>query len=360
MIYFSRGTHITRRCRGVASVCAAALLVITAFAPHGIAASKPKPKALIKFATVAPEGSTWMKIMHELDEDVRAATENRLGFKFYPGGVQGDEKDVLRKIRNGQLHAGGFSGFGLGAIAPEFRVIELPFMFRDLGEVDKVRGSLDSFYTNLFDSKGYLLAGWADVGFVYVFSNTPITSPDELRRSRIWIWSGDLLAELFFKAFSVSPIPLALPDVLTSLQMGVIDATYAPPLACIALQWFTRVKYMSNVPITYGFGAMLISNKALKKVAPEDIDILKTITRKHSQALIDKTRVQNLEAIDAIRNEGVELLNVDEATMNVFFSTGKNAWTDGIGKLYPKDLLDRVTSILAEYRKNEASPGKSP
>lgn len=313
---------------------------------------KPRAKTTIKFATLAPEGSTWMKIMHAFDDELRARTENRVGFKFYPGGVQGDEMDVLRKIRNGQLHAGGFTGFGLGAVASEFRAIEVPFMFRNVEEVDHVREKLDGHYKKIFEEKGFYLLGWADVGFIYLYSNTPIRSPQELQAAKVWTWSGDKLAELFFKAFNVSPIPLALPDVLTSLQMGVVDAVYAPPLACIALQWFTRVKYMTNVPITYGFGAMLVSTKALSKVDPGDIKILQELAAKHSRELIDKTRVQNIEAIDEIRSEGVEVLQVDPKTYDTFFETGRSAWGDGVGSLYPQALLDQVSATVEEFRRN--------
>jgi TRAP-type C4-dicarboxylate transport system substrate-binding protein len=336
------------------AAAAAALVAASALAVYTTSthARKPKPKTLIKFATLAPEGSAWMKVMHAIDDEVREATENRVGFKFYPGGVQGDEKDVLRKIRNGQVHGGGFTGFGLGSVASEFRVIELPFMFKDHEEVDYVRGELDSYITEIFAEKGYEFLGWGDVGFVYLFSNTPIRSPEELQRAKCWTWSGDALAEIFFKAFDVSPIPLALPDVLTSLQMGVIDAVYNAPLACIALQWFTRVKYMTNVPVTYGFGALLVSKKSLRKVDPADLDTLREICRKHSQDLVAKTRTSNGEAINEIQTEGVSLLDVDERVEREFFAKGRAAWSDGIGTLYPEDLLERVTALVDDYRAN--------
>jgi TRAP-type C4-dicarboxylate transport system substrate-binding protein len=269
--------------------------------------------------------------MHAIDDEVRTATENRIGFKFYPGGVQGDEKDVLRKIRNGQLHGGGFTGYGLGAVASEFRVIELPFMFKDLDEVDYVRDQLDPYFDETFKEKGFAFLGWGDVGFVYLFSNSPMTTPEELKRAKMWTWSGDLLAEIFFKAFDVSPIPLALPDVLTSLQMGVVDAVYSPPLACVALQWFTRVKYMTDVPIAYGFGALLVSEETLRGAGPADVETLRRVCRKQSKMLIDKTRVQNVEAIHAIEGEGVKLLEVDDRVENVFFTTGARGGTGSAG-----------------------------
>lgn len=331
-----------------ALLCLALLLAVTPWAVFP--AKKDKPKLHIKFATLAPEGSTWMKTMRALDEELREKTENRIGFKFYTGGVQGDEKDVLRKMRNGQLHAGGFTGFGLGSIAPHVRVLELPFLFETHDEIDHVRTQMDSILAGFFEEKNFISLGWADVGFVYMFSNSPVLSPADLQTVKMWIWSGDPLAELFFKAFTISPIPLSAPDVLTSLQTGIVDAVYSSPLACVALQWFTRVKYMTDVPITHGIGAVLISEKALNKASESDIRILKELASQYLGELNEKTRKQNNEAIESMKREGVEVLAVNEQMRNEFFTTGKSAWKDGIGELYSQELLDRVLDILKEYR----------
>jgi TRAP-type transport system periplasmic protein len=325
-------------------------LVILVVATSADAARKPKAKFMIKFATLAPEGSTWMNAMHQMDDEIRARTENRVGFKFYPGGVMGDEKDVLRKIRSGQLHGGGFTGFGLGAVASDVRVLEMPFMFEDLDELDYVRTALGGKLDKVFDDGGYLNLGWVDVGFVYIFSKNPIATPQDLEASRMWVWAGDPLAEIFFTAFGISPIPLAAPDVLTALQTGVIDAAYSSTLGCIALQWFTRVSYMTDVPITHGMGAALISKKALRKVSPEDLAIMQEVAEPILRALTEKTRSQNLEAIAEMEKEGVQVVKVDQNVHQQFFDTGRSAWAKGVGKLYSAELLEEVKTLLADYR----------
>jgi TRAP-type C4-dicarboxylate transport system substrate-binding protein len=326
-------------------------------AGRGVAARKPKPGFQIKFATLAPEGSTWMKTMHAIDDELRLRTKNRVGFKFYPGGVQGDEKEVLRKIRNGQLHGGGFTGFGLGSVVPEVRVNELPFMFESLDELDYLREQTDPYFEKAFEDKGFVHLGWADVGFVYVFSKNPIRTPDDMNSARMWIWAGDPLAELFFGAFGISPIPLSAPDVLTSLQTGVIDAVYGSSLACVALQWFTRIDYMTDVPLTHGLGAALISMEALGKVAPADVLILQEVSKPLLRQLTEKTREQNQEAMGEMTKEGVQLIAVEKTTREEFFATGRRAWGDGVGRLYSQDLLDRVTAIIDDYRNGRANAG---
>lgn len=329
-------------------LCSVAMLSITA-APA--LAQKPEKAALeIKVATLAPEGSTWMKTMHKIDEDVRAKTANRVGLKFFPGGVQGDEKDVIRKMRNGQVHGAAFTGFGLGSIVPEVRVLELPFMFDNLDELDYVRSQTNDYYEKAFDEKGYSLWGWTDVGFVYLFTKVPVKGPADMAAQKWWIWSGDPLAEIFFKAFKIAPIPLAAPDVLTSLQTGVVDAVYASPLACVALQWYSRVKFMSDMPITHGISAVVVSKKSLAGVSDADLAAIKDICHQHLADLTAKTRVQNNEAIEEVKKEGVQVVAVDAAARKEFTERGRAAWSDGVGTLYTQDLLDRIKKMLADYR----------
>jgi len=328
------------------------LLVSAAPAP----AQKPAKAANeIKLATLAPEGSTWMKTMHKIDDDVRAKTQNRVGFKFFPGGVQGDEKDVIRKMRNGQVHGAAFTGFGLGSIVPEVRVLELPFMFDNLDELDYVRTQTNDYYTKAFDEKGYTLLGWTDVGFVYLFTRNPVKGPNDMAAQKWWIWSGDPLAEIFFRAFKIAPIPLAAPDVLTSLQTGVVDAVYSSPLACVALQWYSRVKFMSDIPVTHGISAVLVSKKSLAGVSAADLTLINEISHQHLAELTARTRVQNNEAIAEIKKEGVQVVAVDPAARKEFTERGRAAWSDGVGTLYSQDLLDRMKKLLADYRSSHTA-----
>jgi TRAP-type C4-dicarboxylate transport system substrate-binding protein len=195
----------------------------------------------IRFATVAPEGSTWMKVMREYANAVEDATNNEIEFKIYPGQVAGDEKDVLRKIRIGQLDSGGFTGVGLGEILPEVRIMDSPFLFRSYEEVDFVAEHFYNYFSKKFEEKGFILLGWAEVGFVYVFTNKPINALEDMNGVKMWMWEGDPIAEATFRAFNISPIPLSITDVLTSLQTNLINGVYISPYACTVVQWHTKV-----------------------------------------------------------------------------------------------------------------------
>lgn len=323
------------------------LLILGGPAPAGAA---KKPETLLKIATLAPEGSTWMRVMNEMDADVRTATGDAVGFKFYPNMVQGDEQVVLRRIRNGQLHGGGFTGLGLGEIAPAVRVLEIPFLFRSDDEVDAVHAAVDAELERAMESNGFVLLGWAEVGPIYLFTRTPVRSREDLSGVKMWLWEGDPIAERMFKVFDVPPIPLAIPHVMTALQTGMVDGIYASPYACIALQWFTRVKYLTDVPVTHATGAVVVSRKAFETIPAEHQKTVRAIARRHLDGLVAETRRENVEALEEIEAAGIVRVESDAAQLARFRERARTVWTELAGALYPKPLLDQVLRTLDDYR----------
>lgn len=328
-----------------------ASLLLAAFAlvvPRG--ASAVKADYELKIATLAPEGSTWMKVMHELDEQVRAETDGQVGLRFYAGGIQGDEPIVIRKIRTGQIHGGGLTGVGLGEIAPALRVMELPFLFQNDAEVAAVHEQMDPVFEQILRDAGFTLLGWADVGFVYLYSQSPIRTQDELRQQKVWLWEGDPLAQAFLQAAAVSPVPLSITDVMTSLQTGLISSVYIAPLPCIALQWFTRVKYTTDLPITHAMGAVVVSNEAWEKVPEQHRARIRALCNDYFARLQAATRAENQKSMQVIAESGVQSVSPAPGESEKFRQIGDRVAADLTGKLYSGELLEQVRSVLAQAR----------
>ncbi len=315
-------------------------------------------KYTIKFATLAPDGSTWMKVMDEFNAEVLKLTDGNVKFKIYPGGIQGDEKDVLRKIRLGQLQSGGFTGVGLGEILPEARIMDSPFLFQNYQEVDYVTNQFYDEFSRKFEEEGFVLLGWTEVGFVYVFGNKPITSLQDLKGIKMWMWEGDPVAEATFKALGVTPIPLSITDVLTSLQTSLIEAVYTSPLACVTLQWYTRVKFMMDVPLADAAGAVLVSEKMFDKIPENYQQILREKGREYMQKLVQLSRQDNQESIELMKKNGIEMVKLPEKNLEAFRKAGEEAREKLVGKLYSRELLDKVENSLAELRVKEAGQTK--
>ena len=306
---------------------------------------------LIKFATLAPEGTTWMKIMREYDQTVRKESGGRLGFRIYPNSQQGEDKDVMRRIRLGQLHSAGVTGVGVGDISGNLRILDAPFLFESYDEVDHIHTMFAREFEQEFEKNGFILLGWAEVGFVYVFSNSPIRSADDMRGVKMWLWEGDPMAEAAFKSLGINPIPLSIVDVLTSLQTGLINAAYTSPLAAVGLQWHTRVKYMMDLSLADASGAVVISKKKYDSLPKDLQDILLRNGRSYMAQLTKKSREENAQAIETLKKNGVQITGGGTpAERKKYAEIGRNARASLAGSLYDKGLLERIEKALADYR----------
>jgi len=313
----------------------------------------------IKFASLATEGSTWMNVMKEYDAAIRKESSGRMGFKIYAGGVQGEDKDVMRKIRLGQLHSAGMTGVGVGEISSKLRILDAPFLFNNYAEVDHFQKVFENELNQEFVKNEFILLGWAEVGFVYVLTNKPVRSVADMNGVKMWAWEGDAIAEAAFRALGISPIPLSVVDVLTSLQTGLINGAYTSPLAAVVLQWNTRVKYMLNVPLADASGAVVVSKKKFDTLPADMQEILLRNGRKYLSVLTNRSREENAAAIQTMKKNGVQIIEVNAAAiLQEFASIGKKARQSLVGKLFDQDFLNRVEKTVTDFRASQRGAGR--
>ena len=336
------------------------IMTLVAFVLMTVTALSAKP-VIIKFATLAPDGSTWMKVMRDFVRDVKTETNGQVIFKIYPGGVQGDEKDVLRKIRINQLQGAGFTGVGMGTILPEVRILDTPYLFHNKREVDYIINKFNDYFADRFEKKGFVLIGWAEVGYVYIFTNQDVKTLDDFKHLKIWMWEGDPVAQVTFKEFDVNPIPLSVTDVLTSLQTGLINTVYTSPLACIVLQWFTHLKYVSDIPLTNSMGAVLISKRTFQKIPEEYQQLVKKKGYAYFRKLTEISRKDNAASLQKMKAQGMQTLHLSTPeNLKEFQEIGDRTRRDLVGKFFDQSLVDQIQQALAEFRQKEkAGGGKS-
>ena len=308
----------------------------------------------LKFATLIPSDTAWVNSIQKWSDELKTKSNNRLQLKIYPGGVMGDEPDVLRKIRSQQLHGAFFTGYGIGRIYPPARVLEMPFLFENTAESDYVRQQIMPSIEEGFRNKGYELVGWPEVGFLHFFSKRPINSLNDLRSSRVWLWQGDPMGEAFASAAGVSPVPLSIMDVYTQLsaQHGSIDTVYNSPFGALAMQWHTKLKYATNVPMTNAIGGLVISHKFYKKL-PTDLQIL---LRESGKIIAEEinldARRDNKKSIDLLKQSGIEFRwDWSESEKSQMINIRDQA-ADTLNEsdYIPEKHFTRVKNLLAEYR----------
>jgi TRAP-type C4-dicarboxylate transport system substrate-binding protein len=307
-------------------------------------------ETVIKVALITPEGSPWTNSLYKLADEVRQRTGGSVSFVVYAGGISGDEIDVLRKMQANRIQAAGFSGVGLGILVSQIRILEAPLLYKNYDEVDFVKSRLMDQFAVEFEKKGYILLGFAEAGFVYLFSNESMTGPEGFDPLKMWVWKGDPVAKSSMDTLGIKTYPLQLTDVNTGLETGMINAFYSPPAAAIAYQWHAKVKYMLDYPLVNSTGAFLIKKSTFDSLAETHQKVLREASALFCDELVQISRRVNQEAREALKDAGMVFEKPTDAQRQLFASKAQIIYDDNVNKLYSRELFDSVTALLEAKR----------
>ena len=307
----------------------------------------------IKIATLAPQNSEWAEKFQKGSIEIQERTENRVKLKFYWGGAQGNAKKILQKIKIRQLHGGTFSPTDFQELYPDLNIYGLPFLFKDFDEVDYVRDRVDNQLEQGFKNLGFNTYGFAGGGFAYILSNEPIREYEDLKNKKIWLPQGDLISYEAMRSLNLLPVPLPMTDVLTGLQTGLIDIVAIPPVVALALQWHTKISYITRVPVLYAMGFLAIDSKMINRINTDDRKVLnEVISRIYSE--VDSNSQQDSEnAYEALSKIGIQEIQFDgdeyQKLTDLLEEPTKKMANDGF---YSLELFNEIKMYIDDFRKS--------
>jgi TRAP-type C4-dicarboxylate transport system substrate-binding protein len=303
----------------------------------------PAPAATtrqLSVATLAPAGSTWMRVLESWNRELRRRTNKSLGLRIFPGGVQGDETEVVRKMRSGRLDGGSMTAVGLSKIHRPALVFQMPGMFSTVAQLDRARTATATEITTGFNTAGFQFMGWADVGWSRLFSRTPVTTPGQLRSLHPYVWRDDLVMPAVFAESQASAVPLQIPEVLTALQTNRVDSFFTSPVAAISLQWSQRVTHMTDLSVAVLVGATVFSNTAVNGLpADQQTALRETATQFHS-LLISNLRRDERAAVTSMGTRNITV--VQPAERAAWDSLLDRARARLVGNIAPAEFVNRV------------------
>lgn len=298
----------------------------------------------IKIATISPEGTFWMQQMRAGAEEIKKKTDGRVKFKFYPGGVMGNDENVLRKMRIGQLHGGAVTIGAISATTPDVTMYGLPFLFSDLEEAKTIRKSADKLLIDEIEKGDYVTVGIAQGGFSYLMSKEQVSSLDDLKRQKSWVPENSDVGLSVYSNIGVAPISLPLSDVLTGLQTGLINNVITSPIGALALQWHTHVEYVVDLPLNYLAAMMIVDKKVFKQLSEADQQVVRDVMGKVYQKIDAQNMVDNIEAREALIKQGVKFVQLSDAEKVEWYKLGDKVINEMINKYkYSQALYDIVT-----------------
>lgn len=319
-----------------------------------LAVSVPVQAKVLKIATLAPDGTDWMNQMRQASKRIAEQTNNRVKFKFYPGGIMGNEKSVLRKMHIGQLHGSAMTNTALSKLGNVNLVYSMPLKYRSYEEVTHIREKLDELLLKELYQNGYTAYSIAGDGFAYLLSQNPLKTLEDLKQQKVWVPKGDVVARTMLEELGNSPVSLPLTDVLTGLQTGLFTTVGAPPSFSIALQWHTKVKYLVDLPMFFSYGALVFSNKALKGISAQDQAILRKEITQVFKVLNKRNWENNLKAREALKSQGIEFIKPSKTELDKIYRLADQVTAKLIKEgVFDAGMVKQVNTMLAAYRKGK-------
>ena len=305
---------------------------------------------VIKLATLVPEGSVWDKGLRDMGALWTSSTNGRVTLRVYPGGIAGDEPDLVRKMRIGQLQAAAITTAGLASIDPSFQLFNIPMFFDSYPELDAVLTKLTPVLKQRLEAKGFILLSWGHGGWVYFFSKTPVRNVEELKKTKMFAWAGDQPMIDRWKANGFQPVPLAATDILTGLQTGMIDSYPTTPLLGLTLQWYKQTPYMVGLGLAPLVGGLVVSKAAWNKLSePARVKIAAGCMRLEQRLNADVPK-QDTTAIAEMQKRGLKVVAVPAADIAKFRASAQAFATTMRGSAVPADILDLATRERDAYR----------
>jgi len=303
----------------------------------------------IRMASLAPAGSSWDKVFRAWGNSLKQQTGGAVQFQFFPGGVAGDERDVIRKMKLGQMDAGGFTSIGLGQIARPVSILQMGGVVENYKQLNYVRDTLGPDFEVMFQKEGYRLLGWGDAGFGRIFSKKPILKPDDYKTARPWVPREDASMPEFMKIIGANGVPLGIPEVFPALQTGMIDTVVASAIAAVALQWFRYVTHMSKDANIAIVGATLVRDELFKTIAPDHQKVLLETGKKAHATLIAQVQVEDVKAYKTLISRGVVEFDSmgTPAQREVWTKVNDELLKRLTGRLWSKELLEKVKKTAA-------------
>jgi len=325
------------------------LLALAAFSLPGALSAPPadaSAKTVIRFASLAPAGSAFMKLMKAWNRSLKEGTEGRVELRFYSGGSQGDERDFIRKVRAGQMDAAGVTTTGLGMVARPVLVLASPGLITEYDQLERARTALNDRFAKLFEDNGFVILNWGEAGKNRLFSSDEFAKPEDLKKLRPWAWKDDPVFAEYINVIGANPVRLGAPEVYGGLQTRMLDTVPASALAAVAMQWYTRLNFMAKQNFGIIIGGSFIKKDKFYEMSEHDQQVLLDTAERAAKAGEKLARRDDDRAYESLVKRGITV--VDTSAHKAAWDAAATRTRENLtGRLYSKSLLEAVESAAA-------------
>ena len=316
-------------------------------------------RTVVKMATLAPDGSVWDKIFRDMGAEWQDATGGEVSLRIYAGGIAGNEPDVVRKMRIGQLHAAVLTVSGMTVIDNGFEIFQIPMFFESYEELFYVQQKMRPIFDKRLADQGYVMLSWGLGGWIHFFSKEPIRVVDDLRGQKLFVGGSDEATIQLWRSNGFQPVALQMTDMLSGLQTGMIEAMPSTPLAALSFQWFRLTPYMQDLGLAPLIGATVMTRKTWDRLSPETQKKIRAAAEEAEQRLLTEVPDQDRRAVEQMEERGVTVVHVPDGKMAEWNQEAERFIDFQRQKMEAKDLLDVARRERDAFRASHGSASPS-
>ena len=302
-------------------------------------------KTIIKMATLAPEGTPWHALIAKMGERWKEETNGNVRLRIYPGGIVGDERDMIRKMRIGQIHGAAISAEGLSEVNPQYTYCFIPLFFQGYKDIDFIRNQIKDDLVSGAEENGVKVLTMVDVGWVYWFTKDPVITPDDLKSQKIWTWAGDYKTAKLWDEAGFNAIPLSVPDVHSSLQTGLVNAMAFPPLYVAANQYFGITSNMLNMKWGILTAALVIDLKIWNRIKPKYQKIMQKVSDEIGLEYQLNNRKEEDDAVEVMKEYGLKVNDLSPKQLSEWNMLVESMYPLIRGNIVQEEIFDRVINL---------------
>jgi len=321
------------------------LLLPTAHVPQAA------DEVIIKMATIAPSGSEWHQVLQEMGVEWQNASRGLVKFRLYPGGVAGDDNDVVRKMRLGTLNASLLSTSGLTDIDRSVHALQIPLAYANYRELDCTLEQLGPRIEKQLEAKGFILLGWSDAGWAHFFTKTPVKTPEDMQKLKMFVWAGDDRYVELWKKAGFNPVPLPSTEISTALQTGLVNAVTSTVQGVVLLQWYRQLTYMTDLKWAVLLGAIIVTRQTWDKIPADVRPAIREAARKACRRLSEFSRQSEARDIAVLQKHGVQVVPVDNAVLARWRKLIDGVIPQVRGSYVPAEYLDAALKRRDQCRR---------
>ncbi|HLO65457.1 MAG TPA: TRAP transporter substrate-binding protein DctP [Holophaga sp.] len=305
----------------------------------------------LKLATLVPQNSSWFRILQEMGTEWEKASGGRVKVVFYPGGRMGDDNDVIRKMRLGQLQGAVLASPGLAEIDRSVYALSIPLAFESTDEVYRVLDRLRPGLERTFESKGFVVLNWADGGWVRFFARRPVAGPEDLKAQKFFQWQGDTHTLEIWKTAGFNTVPAPAPELTTGLQTGLLDAFLTSPQVVLIMRYFEKAPHMTDLRWAMIMAGTVVRKDAWEKVPADVRPALLKAAQDAAGRLRRDMAASEATDIEALKRAGLKVVPVDARARTRWEDMLRGAHGKIRGAYVSAQAYDEAMAIRDELRK---------